>query len=272
MDALKKYKRALTIAGSDSGGGAGIQADLKTFAALQCYGTSVITAVTAQNTIAVTAVHPVPATVVEQQLEAVLSDIGTDAVKIGMLFSAEVIERVACTLARFKVPAIVLDPVMVATSGRKLLEDEAVKTLREKLIPMVQLFTPNLPEAEVLTGMKIRSEADMERAGRKLLEKGCQAVLVKGGHLQGRVAPDYLLIQCQKDALRFGSDRVDTPNTHGTGCTLSSAITAYLARDYDLTTAVCLAKEYLFQALQHGSQYQVGYGHGPLHHLYGYWQ
>ncbi|SDJ92688.1 hydroxymethylpyrimidine/phosphomethylpyrimidine kinase [Catalinimonas alkaloidigena] len=265
------YPRVLTIAGSDSGGGAGIQADLKTFSALACYGMSCLTALTAQNTVGVTGIHAVPTEMVVQQLEAVFDDIGTDAVKIGMLFSAEIIEAVADTLKRYTVRNVVLDPVMVAKSGDHLLREEAILALKHHLLPLVDLVTPNLPEAEVLTGLPVKTLAEMEQAGPALLTQGSRAALVKGGHLESDTVTDLLFVSGEAMPLRMQSARIDTPNTHGTGCTLSSAIAAFLARGVSLEAAVPQARSYLTQALQAGSQYALGHGHGPVHHFHAWW-
>jgi len=268
---MKTYKRVLTIAGSDSGGGAGIQADLKTFAALGCYGMSVITALTAQNTQTVSAIHPVPAAFVIAQLEAVLTDIGVDAVKIGMLHSAEIIRAVADTLRRFQVPNIVLDPVMIAKSGDALLRVEAVESLKENLLPLASLITPNLPEAEVLLDEPIRSLTDMQVAARKLAQLTQHDVLIKGGHLPGPESTDCLYIRITDTEVLLKESRIATPNSHGTGCTLSSAITAGLASGSAMREAVINAKQYLTNALQSGALYTLGHGHGPVHHFAGIW-
>jgi len=267
-DHQKKYYRVLTIAGSDSGGGAGIQADLKTIAANGCYGMSVITALTAQNTVTVTAVHPVSLDCVQQQLEAVLSDIGTDAVKIGMLYSAELIERIAEQLRRFKVNNIVLDPVMVATSGDVLLRDDAVAALKKYLIPLAAIITPNIPEAEVLLGRKLSAMGELEQAAVRIAALGCRNVLIKGGHFQDRNSDDLLYLAAEKRSAVLRGRRVDTKNTHGTGCTLSSAIASFLARGRTIEEAVHLAKEYLSGAIKAGADYRLGHGHGPVHHFY----
>ena len=268
---MKTYKRALTIAGSDSGGGAGIQADLKTFSALGCFGMSVITALTAQNTVAVTGIHPVPPAFIAQQIDAVLTDIGTDAVKIGMLHSPEVITTVADALHRHQAANIVLDPVMIAKSGDKLLRDDAVQALKSTLIPLADIITPNLPEAGVLLGRDVTGEDQMEAACRDLCTLGCKAVLLKGGHLEGPSSPDLLYINGERAPIRFEAERIDTPNSHGTGCTLSSATAAYLARGESIDTAVRLAKRYIFQALEAGAGYALGKGHGPVHHFFANW-
>ncbi|MGV3559341.1 bifunctional hydroxymethylpyrimidine kinase/phosphomethylpyrimidine kinase [Larkinella arboricola] len=267
---MKTYARTLTIAGSDSGGGAGIQADLKTFAALGCYGMSVLTALTAQNTKAVTGIFPVPPAFIAEQLKAVLSDIGTDAVKIGMLHSPEVIEVVAKTLVEFGVTNIVLDPVMVAKSGDKLLQDEAVDALKSYLLPIATLITPNLPETSVLLGRTVELQADMPQAAVDLLKLGAGAVLVKGGHLMTDDSADLLYLATGEQHW-FSTARIDTKNSHGTGCTLSSAIAAGLAKGLSVVEAVSAAKTYLTQALQTGAEYRLGHGHGPVHHFYDFW-
>ncbi len=269
---MKAYKRVLTIAGSDSGGGAGIQADLKSFSALGCYGMSVITALTAQNTVGVSGIHPVPPEFIARQIDAVMEDIGVDAVKIGMLHSAPVIEAVAGRLTHHSAPNIVLDPVMVAKSGDKLLQDEAIEALKTVLIPMVTIITPNLPEAAVLMGESVDTEPQMERAGRLLSDLGPEAVLVKGGHMQQENSLDILYLRAGDEFHRLAARRVETGNTHGTGCTLSSAIAAYLAQGYDLPEAVRRAKSYITQALEAGATYQLGRGHGPVHHFYNFWE
>ena len=268
MNESKHYYRALTIAGSDSGGGAGIQADLKTFAANGCYGMSVITALTAQNTRGVTAIHAVPVDFVAAQMEAVLSDIGADAVKIGMLFSPGLIRTVAEGLRRFEVKKVVLDPVMVAQSGDKLLKDEAVTALKEELIPLADLITPNLPEAMVLLGREISDQEAVATAARELGRLGCGHVLIKGGHMEGADSTDGLYFVEQDRLVSLTGKRIVTRNNHGTGCTLSSAIAAFLARGNTMETAVRLAKDYISGAILAGADYQIGHGHGPVHHFY----
>ncbi|CAN5457582.1 bifunctional hydroxymethylpyrimidine kinase/phosphomethylpyrimidine kinase [soil metagenome] len=267
---MKTYTRVLTIAGSDSGGGAGIQADLKTFAALGCYGMSVLTALTAQNTQKVTAIHPVPPAFIVEQLKAVLDDIGVDAVKIGMLHSPEVIAAVAKTLVEFGVTNVVIDPVMVAKSGDKLLQDEAIDALKTELLPLAALITPNLPEASVLLGYSVETLADMERAAHDLSELFPGAILVKGGHLASQASSD-LLYESSEVTYWFPTQRIDTQNSHGTGCTLSSAIAAGLAKGLPMREAVSSAKVYLTNALQAGADYSLGHGHGPVHHFFRYW-
>jgi hydroxymethylpyrimidine/phosphomethylpyrimidine kinase len=267
----KRYHRALTIAGSDSGGGAGIQADLKTFSALECYGMSVITALTAQNTVAVTAIHEVPAQMVADQIDAVMEDIGVDAVKIGMLQTPEVIKIVAKHLKKWNVEKVIVDPVMVAKSGDKLLLDNAVDALRSEILPLASIITPNIPEAEVLLERKINNREEMAQAAKDLLDFGSLSVLLKGGHFSGDKSPDCLVLENNR-TYWYDSLRVDSDNTHGTGCTLSSAITAYLARGYKLTEAVTRAKEYITGAIIKGAEYKIGNGYGPVHHFYNLWQ
>ena len=268
MQAKKHYHRVLTIAGSDSGGGAGIQADLKTISANRCYGMSVITALTAQNTLGVTAIHAVPVDFVAAQMDAVLSDIGADAVKIGMLFSPELIRTVADGLRRHGAKNIVLDPVMVAQSGDKLLQDEAVAAIKDHLIPLADLITPNLPEASVLLDREITSEADLSAAATDLAAMGAGNVLIKGGHLESENSDDCLYLGDEQRLVTLAGERVLTRNNHGTGCTLSSAIAAYLARGEDMETAVRLGKDYITGAIQAGAAYEIGRGNGPVHHFF----
>lgn len=258
---------ALTIAGSDSSGGAGIQADLKTFAAFGVYGASAITALTAQNTGGVTGIHAVPAAFVTAQIDAVFSDLDVGAVKIGMVAQAESIDAVAAALTRWKARHIVLDPVMVATSGDRLLAAEAVEALRTKLMPLACLITPNLPEAAALLDEPVaRSEAEIESQGRRLLGLGCRAVLIKGGHGEGTESIDYL-VSAEK-TIALAASRLATRNTHGTGCSLSSAVAAGLARSEDLETAVRNAKSWISAAIAAADRFSVGHGHGPIHHFH----
>lgn len=268
---MKHYFRALTIAGSDSGGGAGIQADLKTFSALGCYGMSVITALTAQNTVTVTSIHPIPAEFIAQQMDAVLTDIGTDVVKIGMLHSPEVIRTVARCLQRFDCSAIVLDPVMVTRSGDKLLQDDAVQALKEYLFPMATVITPNLAEASVLLDRVVRERSQMADACRDLAALGCDKVFLKGGALMESVSVDLLYDRLRGEILELESPRIDTVNSHGTGCTTSSAIAACLARGMALTDAVQEAKSYIDGSLRGGAEVKIGAGHGPVHHFHHWW-
>jgi hydroxymethylpyrimidine/phosphomethylpyrimidine kinase len=258
---------ALTIAGSDSSGGAGIQADLKTFAALGVYGASVITALTAQNTKGVTGIHRVPAEFVTAQIEAVFSDLDVNAVKIGMVAQLTTIEAIVAGLARWSPKHVVLDPVMVATSGDRLLAADAVEALRTKLIPRASLITPNLPEAAALLGAPVAvSEADIEGQGQLLLSMGCAAVLIKGGHGQGSESIDYFARGSSTIAL--AAPRIVTKNTHGTGCSLSSAIAAGLAKGEDLEAAVRQAKAFISAAIAAADRFSVGHGHGPIHHFH----
>lgn len=259
---------ALTIAGSDSGGGAGIQADLKTFAALGVYGASVITALTAQNTLGVQGVHPVPPDFVAAQLSSVLSDLDVRAIKIGMVGDVAVIDRLADMLAAVAIP-VVLDPVMVAASGDRLVSDEAVALLRERLFGVATIVTPNLPEAGVLLGRPAaRSEAEMDEQAAALAERG-PAVLLKGGHMAGAESVDILRMGASTE--RLTSPRTATRNTHGTGCTLSSAIAAHLARGASLADAVRSAKAYISGAIAAADRLDVGHGHGPVHHFHALW-
>lgn len=271
MSEDKTYFRVLTIAGSDSGGGAGIQADLKTIAANGCYGLSVITALTAQNTLGVTAIHAAPVEFVGRQLDAVLSDIGADVVKIGMLFSPDLIATVAGKLQEYGVTRIVLDPVMVAQSGDKLLRDDAVAALKELLIPRAEILTPNIPEASVLLGRAVEHVSELPEAARELAGLGCRNALVKGGHLEGEDSDDYLYLGESQSIVRLPGLRVLTKNNHGTGCTLSSAIAAFLARGESVEGAVRKAKEYITGAICAGASYRIGHGHGPVHHFWRVW-
>jgi hydroxymethylpyrimidine/phosphomethylpyrimidine kinase len=255
----------LSIAGSDSGGGAGIQADLKTIAALGCYGMTAITALTAQNTQGVRAIHSVPLSMLADQIDAVLEDIGVDAVKIGMLHSADTVRTVAAAIDRHRLPRIVLDPVMIATSGAVLIDREAVSVLVRYLFPKAALITPNLDEASLLVGRTLDSEAAMEAAALQLLGMGANAVLLKGGHLAGETVSDVLVAR-DEPALWMRAPRIATPNTHGTGCTLSSAIASQLALGSSLTQAVERARGYVRAALQAGAEVRTGAGSGPLNH------
>lgn len=262
------YRRALTIATSDSGGGAGIQADLKTFAALGCYGMSAIAAITAQNTLGVLAIEAISPSVFDMQIRSVLDDIGVDAIKVGMLYAVEHMEVLVEVLdsQNPQVP-VVLDPVMVATSGDPLIKQEAVAFLAEHLIPRATLITPNINEAGRLLGRTVHSKSERERAARDLLARGAQAVFVKGGHLD---AEDFL---CFDDRMVWlSAKKIETHNTHGTGCTLSSAVTAYLAHGDTLETAVQKSKEYVTQALIKGASYTIGQGCGPIHHFHDFWE
>jgi hydroxymethylpyrimidine/phosphomethylpyrimidine kinase len=260
---------ALTIAGSDSSGGAGIQADLKTFAACGVYGASAITALTAQNTTGVTAIHDVPAEFVTAQIDAVFGDLDVRAVKVGMVSRSEVIEAIAAALERWAPRHVVVDPVMVATSGARLLSPDAVEALRTRLIPRAGLITPNLPEAAALLDEPVAvTEAEIEQQGRRLLALGSPAVLIKGGHGEGAESVDYLIDRAA--VIRLAAPRVATNNTHGTGCSLSSAIAAGLAKGENLATAVRNAKAYVSAAIAAADRLGVGHGHGPIHHFHAF--
>ena len=267
--AIPSVPRALTIAGSDSGGGAGIQADLKTFAAMGVYGMSVVTAVTAQNTQEVRDWMAVPDDLIAMQIDAVLQDIGADAVKTGMLANAGVIETVAERLGAFEVANLVVDPVMVAKGGHTLLEESAIDALRTRLLPLALVATPNLPEAEALTGVQISSWDAAREAAERIAAMGAKNVVIKGGHWDDPHASTDLFFD-GTSYREFTSVRVKTTSTHGTGCTFASAIAAGLAKGTDVAGAVALAKSYVTLALQHA--YPIGHGHGPVHHFYRYYQ
>ncbi|MDM0111132.1 bifunctional hydroxymethylpyrimidine kinase/phosphomethylpyrimidine kinase [Variovorax sp. J22R133] len=260
-----RYARVLTIAGSDSGGGAGIQADLKTFAALGCYGMTAITALTAQNTQGVSGIHGVPPEFLRAQIKAVVEDIGVDAVKLGMLHAPEIVEVVAWAIDHYKLPNVVLDPVMVATSGDRLIAAETVDRLVRELFPRAVVVTPNLDEAALLIGHPIEGVDALDAAADELLALGAHAALLKGGHLPGDEVVD-LLKQAGGPPLRLASARISSRNLHGTGCTLSSAIAAHLALGATLPDAVTRARAYVIGAMQAGADVQVGHGHGPLNH------
>ena len=261
---------AVTIAGSDSGGGAGIQADLKTFSALGVYGASVIAALTAQNTRGVTGIHDVPPDFVTAQMDAVFSDLDVSAVKIGMLSNAAVIAAVAAGLDKYKVTRVVLDPVMVATSGDRLLDPTAIASLKRELFPRASVITPNLPEAAALLDAPMAANEDeMRTQAERLLGLGAKAVLIKGGHGEGAEAVDLLVEP--SGAKRLSVKRIVTQNTHGTGCTLSSAIAAGLARGKSLEESVRAAKHYVTAAIKASDRIKVGQGHGPVHHFHAWW-
>ena len=264
---MKTYPVVLTIAGSDSSGGAGIQADLKTMSAIGVFGTSAITAITAQNTCEVRDIQGIEPDIVRQQIEAVLDDLPCTTVKLGMLYSRATIETIADCLQRYPLRNIVLDPVMVSTSGCRLIEEEAISAVKTLLLPQATVITPNIPEAEILSGLAIDSEKDMEKAANRLFQAGCRAVLVKGGHLKGAESCDILFMP-NSVPVRYTSPRISTRNTHGTGCTFSSAIASYLALGHRLTDAVSLAKKYLTQALQTGADITIGSGHGSVNHFF----
>ncbi|MCY3692280.1 MAG: bifunctional hydroxymethylpyrimidine kinase/phosphomethylpyrimidine kinase [Chloroflexota bacterium] len=258
---------AMTIAGSDSGGGAGIQADLKTYSALGVFGTSTLTAITAQNTVGVTAVHEIPTDVIAAQIDAVVSDIGADAVKTGMLSSSAIVATVAEAVRRHGITNLVVDPVMVAKSGDRLLREEAIATICSELIPLAKVVTPNIPEAEELTGRSIESDDDVRRAAEAIIGMGAKSVVVKGGHREG---PPTDVLYDGEEFLEFTAERIPSTNTHGTGCTFASAVAAGLAHGLETPAAVRQAKDYVTAAIS--AAYPIGQGHGPLHHFHAFWR
>ncbi len=262
-----KYVSVLTIAGSDSGGGAGIQADLKTFSALGCFGASAITAITVQNTCGVKAIHSVPAEFVQGQIEAVMTDIQPSAIKIGMVHNVKLVKVIASQLKKYPDVPIIFDPVMVSTSGHRLIEMETIEVLQTELFPLATLITPNLDEAAILADMEINTVLDMQAAALKIINNGCQAVLLKGGHLKTIQLTDLLRTSNGRKTT-FETTFIETNNMHGTGCTLSSAIAAFMARGENLQTAVSNAKDYIHQAILNGSDVKTGEGHGPLNHFF----
>lgn len=265
--AARRYVRVLSIAGSDSGGGAGIQADLKTFSALGCYGMTAITAITAQNTCGVTGIHGIPPEMLKAQIDAVVQDIGVDAVKIGMLHSPEVVRVVADAIRKYQLPNVVLDPVMVATSGDRLIAAETVSVLVQELFPLAEVVTPNLDEAGWLLERSIKGAETLDEAAQALCALGARAVLLKGGHLPGDWVVDVLATRSGLRQ-RLESARIATHNGHGTGCTLSSAIAAHLAQGLPLQQAVERARAYILGAIAAGADVTTGCGHGPLNHGY----
>lgn len=269
---MKTYRRVMTIAGSDPSGGAGVQADIKTISALGCFATSAIVAVVDENTQGVYGVHPIPPQFVAGQIRSILDDIGTDAVKIGMLHSSELIRTVRDMLDRYPdVTDIVLDPVMVATSGDPLLEADATATLRDVLIPRARVITPNIPEAELLLGRRLDRQSQLPDAARELGSLGV-SVLLKAGHLTDQTLVDILYNAETDEIVELESTRVDTRNTHGTGCTLSSALASMLAHGHSLNEAARLAKNYIAGAIETGADYTIGHGHGPVHHFHQWWK
>ena len=264
---MRLYRTVLSIAGSDSGGGAGIQADIKTISALGVYATTAITAVTAQNTCGVSSIEPVSPLLVKAQIEAVLSDIGADAIKIGMLHNMATAKTVSEAIVQYNPQYVILDPVMISTSGHKLIEDETIDFIRNTLMKQASLITPNIDEAALLAQCEIQSEKEVYTAAEKLLNTGCQAVLMKGGHLKGETMTDILFTK-NKNPLVLKEKHITSQNTHGTGCTLSSAIASYLALGQQLEDAVIAAKRYITQAIEAGSTVTVGKGHGPLNHFF----
>jgi hydroxymethylpyrimidine/phosphomethylpyrimidine kinase len=257
------YGRALTIAGSDSSGGAGIQADLKTFQIFNVYGSSVITAITAQNTYEIKAIHQIPHQIIAAQISAVMEDIGADAVKVGMLLRKEIVEVVAENIKKFNIKNLIVDPVMISKSGVRLLEREAEKVLFEKLLPLALMLTPNIPETETITEMKIKDLNDVKKAAKMIHSMGPQFVLIKGGHLTGQKSIDTLYNG--NDFYYFESDKIDTLNLHGVGCTFSAAITANIALKKDIVESVKIAKNYVISTIKNTS-FTIGKGYGPLFH------
>ena len=268
QSSMKRYPITLTIAGSDSCGGAGIQADIKTMSALGCYAASAITAITAQNTLCVESVEAVSSTMVAAQISAVMDDLHPQAIKIGMVNDAATIHTIASTLARYSFAHLVVDPVMVATSGSRLMQDDALDTFRHELMPMATLLTPNLPEAETLAAMRIANAADCDEAARRIAAGSGACVLVKGGHANGPEKQDRLYAPDGAPLATFSSPTVATRNTHGTGCTLSSAIVAMLAHSLPMTEAIAKAKQYVAKAIAAGADVSVGQGHGPVNHFF----
>ena len=273
MKSTKSYPIVLSVAGSDSSGGAGIQADLKTFSALGVYGATAITAITAQNTLGVVSQMALPPQMVREQIIAVMDDLNPSVVKIGMLSNAEIVKAVAEVLSEYK-QKIILDPVIVSTSGHRLLSVEAQEVLKEKLLPISELVTPNIPEMETLTNMPLSSFEEKEKAANYLLDLGTKAVLLKGGHEEGEVKTDVLYFKGQQStvngqqSLSLISESVSTQNVHGTGCTLSSAIAAFLALDYSLEDAVKEAKYYITESIRAGADVKIGHGFGPVNHFF----
>ncbi len=268
-----KHNRVLIIAGSDSGGGAGIQGDIKTVSACGCFATTAVTAITVQNTTGVKSVFPIPDQIVGDQIDAVLTDIGADSIKIGMLHSEMVIKEVSKRLNGYSIKSIVLDPVMVATSGDPLLEESAIAALKEYMLPIAKIITPNIPEAERLLGVKISSLDEMKEAAKSIGMQYKTSVLVKGGHLiRGEQMSDVLFDAERGEISIFHSSWVDTKNTHGTGCTLSSAIASFLAKGESLYDSVREGVEYINSALVSGAKYEIGEGHGPVHHFNKFWK
>lgn len=266
---MKKYKypSVLTIAGFDGSGGAGIQADIKTISALGCYATSVLTALPVQNTKGVRNIFPIPVEAVSEQIESILDDIFPDAIKIGMVHTPELVETIVKTLAKYKNVPIVFDPVMVATSGHRLIEEQTIKTIIKKLFPIADIITPNMDEAGILANMKVETLDDMKIAGERIKELGCKNILLKGGHLETELITS-LLYNSQGHNKTFESVKITTNNTHGSGCTLSSAIASFIAQGNSIDQAVELAQNYVSDAIYHGFDVETGKGNGPLNHFF----
>lgn len=264
---MRRYPKCLSIAGSDSGGGAGIQADIKTISALGVYATTAITAITAQNTCGVYAIQPIVPEIIKAQIDAVLNDIGTDTIKIGMLYNLATAKIVSESILQYAPRYIVLDPVMISTSGHKLIDDETIDFIRNVLMKQVTLITPNIDEAALLGQCDIQSEKDIYLTSEKLLKAGCNAVLMKGGHLKGKIMTDILFTK-NDEPLILKENYIESQNTHGTGCTLSSAIASYLALGKNLAEAVTASKQYITYAIEAGSTVTTGKGYGPLNHFF----
>lgn len=266
---MKKYRypTTLTIAGFDGSGGAGIQADIKTFSALGCYATSVLTALPVQNTMGVRKIYPIALEAVADQIESIMEDVLPDAIKIGMVHTPQLVATIVETLQKYSKVPIVFDPVMVATSGHRLIEEETVSMMIKKLFPLATIITPNMDEAGILADMKVETIDDMYLAGERILALGCQRVLLKGGHLEGSTLQSILFDKNLEPQI-FESKKIKTNNTHGSGCTLSSAIAAYLARGETISEAVSLAQQYVFAAIKNGANVQLGMGNGPLNHFF----
>ncbi|PZR29009.1 MAG: bifunctional hydroxymethylpyrimidine kinase/phosphomethylpyrimidine kinase [Citrobacter freundii] len=262
------YHSALTIAGFDGSGGAGIQADIKTFSAVGCYATSVLTALPVQNTQGVRNIYPIPVSAVKEQIEAIMDDIFPGAIKIGMVHTPELVECIVDTLGKYPTTPLVFDPVMVATSGHKLIEEKTIQTIVEKLFPIADLITPNMDEAAILAGMEIKTPAQMYEAGRKILESGCKALLLKGGHLQLPRITSLFFERTTGQITAYEFEKFDTNNTHGSGCTLSSAIAAFLARGMSLKDAVASGQDYTHEAIRSAADVLTGKGNGPLNHFH----
>ncbi|MET0462145.1 MAG: bifunctional hydroxymethylpyrimidine kinase/phosphomethylpyrimidine kinase [Chitinophagaceae bacterium] len=268
MQKKYSYPSALTIAGFDGSGGAGIQADIKTFSSLGSFATSVLTALPVQNTQGVRNIYPIPVDAVREQIEAIMDDIFPGAIKIGMVHTAELVDCIAATLKKYPATPLVFDPVMVATSGHKLIEEKTIAAIVERLFPIADVITPNMDEAAILAEMAVKDLDDMYEAGQKILKLGCKSVLLKGGHLRSDTITSLYFQQNGDKPLAFSYSKFDTNNTHGSGCTLSSAIAAYLSQGRSLEEAVALAQDYTHEAIRNGAAVQTGKGNGPLNHFF----
>lgn len=269
---MKEHRKVLTIAGSDSGGGAGIQADIKTISACGCYAESVITAITAQNTEYVKSIHSVPPQIVLDQIECVLSDLGADAIKTGMLHSKEIMEVICHYFQSHKYRNIVVDPVMISTSGNPLITNDSIEYIKSNILPLARVVTPNIPEAEVLLDNERISAGNMEQAAKKIAQRYNVSVLLKAGHIEDEYITDYFYNNETGSTLTLGSKKIDTKNTHGTGCTMSSALASMLALGKELDEAVTLSHTFIKSAIAAGADYNIGHGHGPVHHFFNYWK